>query len=166
MKLAYFLAMDKLMTASLAVLLALVSTGSLFAHHSIVNFDTTMPVRLKGTVVRFHEINPHSFIYLEAAGPDGQSRRWAVEGPSAFQLKRMGIATDFLKPGTIIEVCGYLHKENVVWQIATTEERAVNLAGRLLNAEMMVTPDGKELSWGDYGAHKCFAPGYRDQHSR
>jgi hypothetical protein len=78
----------------------------------------------------------------------------------------MGIATDFLKPGTIIEVCGYLHKDNVVWQIATPEAGGVSLAGRLLNAEMMVTPDGKERSWGDYGVHKCFAPGYRDQHSR
>lgn len=156
----------KRMTASLAVLLVLISAESLLAHHSIVNFDTTMPVRLKGTIVRFHEINPHSFIYLEAAGPDGQTRRWAVEGPSILQIKRMGLATDFLRPGTIIEVCGYLHKENVVWQIATTEAGAASLAGRLLNAEMMVMPDGKEQSWGDYGVHKCFAPGHRDQHSR
>jgi hypothetical protein len=158
--------MDKLMTASLAVLLALTSTEALLAHHSIVNFDTTTPVRLKGTIVRFHAINPHSVIYLDAPGPDGQIRRWAVEGPSIFQLTRMGIATDFLRPGTVIEVCGYLHKENVIWQIATTEAGAASLGGRLLNAETMVTPDGKEQSWGDYGAHKCFAPGYRDQHSR
>lgn len=165
MRPAYGLAMKR-MTASLAVLLVLISAESLLAHHSIVNFDTTMPVRLKGTIVRFHEINPHSFIYLEAAGPDGQTRRWAVEGPSILQIKRMGLATDFLRPGTIIEVCGYLHKENVVWQIATTEAGAASLAGRLLNAEMMVMPDGKEQSWGDYGVHKCFAPGHRDQHSR
>jgi hypothetical protein len=156
--------MKTVMTASLALLLALMSTGSLLAHHSIVDFDTSTPVRVKGTIVRFHGINPHSFIYLEAAGPDGQSRRWAVEGPSIFQLKRMGIATDFLRPGAVIEVCGYVHKENVVWQIA--EPNAMSLSGRLLNAESLVGPDGKEQSWGDYGAHKCFAPGYRDQHSR
>lgn len=158
--------MKKMMTALLAVLLAPMSAGSLLAHHSIANFDTTTPVRLKGTIVRFHEINPHSVIYLEAAGPDGHSRRWAVEGPSSFQLRRMGISTDFLRPGAIVEVCGYVHKENVIWQIATTEAGAVSLSGRLLNAEMIVTPDGKEQSWGDYGVHKCFAPGHRDQHSR
>ena len=152
--------------ASLALLLAFVTAGSVYAHHSIVDFDTTTPVRLKGTVVRFHEINPHSFIYLEAAGPDGRTRRWAVEGPSIIQLKRMGVATDFLTPGAVIEVCGYLHKENVVWQIATPEAGAASLSGRLLNAESLTTPDGKEQSWGDYGTHKCFAPGYRDQHSR
>jgi hypothetical protein len=158
--------MNKLMTASLAVLLTLLSAASLAAHHSIASFDTTTPVRLKGTIVRFHEINPHSFIYMEAPGPDGQSRRWAVEGPSSFQLKRMGIGTDFLRPGAVIEVCGYLHKENVIWQIATPEANGASLAGRLLNAETMVMPDGKERSWGDYGAHRCFAPGYRDQHSK
>jgi len=27
-------------------------------------------------------------------------------------------------------------------------------------------PDGQERSWGDYGAHKCFAPGHHDQHSQ
>ena len=151
-------------TAWLVVCATLISAESLVAHHSIVNFDTTTAVRVKGTIVRFHEINPHSFIYLEAAGPDGQTRRWAVEGPSIFQLKRMGIATDFLRPGAVIEVCGYIHKENVVWQIA--EPNAVSLSGRLLNAELLVGPDGKEQSWGDYGAHKCFPPGHRDQHSR
>jgi hypothetical protein len=161
----YGVAMKEMMT-SLALVLALMPTGSLLAHHSIVNFDTTAAVRVKGTIVRFHEINPHSFIYLDAPGPDGTTRRWAVEGPAIFQLKRMGIATDFLRPGATIEVCGYLHKENVIWQIASTEPRAQSLGGRLLNAETMVTPDGKELSWGDYGAHKCFAPGHRDQHSR
>ena len=154
----------KTTTVWLAVCATLISAESLVAHHSIVNFDTTTPVRVKGTIVRFHEINPHSFIYLEAAGPDGQKQRWAVEGPSIFQLKRMGIATDFLRPGAVIEVCGYVHKENVVWQIA--EPNAVSLSGKLLNAETLVGPDGKEQSWGDYGAHKCFAPGYRDQHSR
>lgn len=156
----------KKMTGWLAVLAALISAQSLRAHHSIANFDTTTAVRVKGTIVQFHQINPHSFIFLEGAGPDGQIRRWAVEGPSIFQIKRTGLATDVLKPGTVVEVCGYLPKETVIWQIATTEPNAVSLAGRLLNAEMLVTADGREQSWGDYGVHKCFASGYRDQHSK
>ena len=158
--------MKKLLAGWLIVVAALVSGEPIAAHHSLANFDTTTPIRLKGTIVRFHEINPHSFLYIEVTGEDGQVRRWAVEGPPIRQIGRMGFATDALKPGTVIEVCGYAPKENTVWQIASTAPGAVSMAGRLLDAEMLVLADGKEQSWGDYGVHKCFSPGYRDLHSR
>ena len=151
-------------TAWLAVVVALVPAGSVLAHHSLASFDTTTAVRVKGTILRFHEINPHTFIYLEQKDADGAVHRWAVEGPSIVQLKRSGFATAVLTPGTVVEVCGYLPKEPIVWQIASADG-ATSLSGRLLNAELMVMPDGREQTWGDYGAHKCFAPGHTDQHS-
>ena len=138
--------------------------GSLTAHHSLSNHDTTTPVRVKGTVVRVHLINPHSFILLDQTDADGARQRWAVEGPAVFQMGRRGMASDILKPGDEIEVCGYLPKERTIWQIAAGAE-AVSLAGRLITAELLVMPDGREQSWGDYGFHRCFPPGHRDQHS-
>ena len=78
--------MKKMMTGRLTVLLALISTASGLAHHSLANHDTTKAVRVKGTIVQVNLINPHSFIYLEEKTPEGQIRRWAVEGPSVFQL--------------------------------------------------------------------------------
>jgi len=157
--------MKKKTAVSLAVVLALISAGSLLAHHSLVNYDTTKAVRVKGTIVEFHQINPHSFIFLDERGTEGQTRRWAVEGPSVLQLKRKGFANDVLKAGDVVEVCGYASKEAIIWQIASADNSRTSLSGRLLNAEMMVMPDGKQQSWGDYGVHKCFAPGYTDQHS-
>jgi hypothetical protein len=153
------------MTGWLVVLVALLQAGSLLAHHSLANHDTTKPVRVKGTIVQFHPINPHSFIYLEEKGADGQTRRWAVEGPSALQLTRRGLEKS-LKPGDVVEVCGYAPREALMWQIASADPKAVSLAGRLITAELLVMPDGQEQSWGDYGFHHCFAPGYRDQHSK
>jgi hypothetical protein len=158
--------MKQTMTRWFAVLVWLVPGGSLLAHHSLARFDITQAVRVKGTVVRFQPINPHSFLFLDETGADGTSRRWAIEGPSIFQLTRRGVAQDELKPGDVVEVCGYLPKEPVIWQIAGTDPGAPTTAGRLLNAEVLVMPDGREQSWGDYGAHKCFAPGYKDFHSR
>jgi len=158
--------MKKLLAGWLVVVAALIAAEPLAAHHSLASFDTTTPIRLKGTIIRFHEINPHSFLYLEVPDEKGQIQRWAVEGPAIFQLQRRGFATDALKPGTVIEVCGYAPKEPTIWQIASTAPGSVNLAGRLLDAEMLVLADGKEQSWGDYGVHKCFSPGYRDVHSR
>ncbi len=98
--------MKRMTTGWLAVLMTLVSAGSLLAHHSLTNFDTTKAVRVKGTIVQINQINPHSFIYLDEKGTDGQTRRWAVEGPSVIQLNRNGVAKS-LKPGDVVEVCGY-----------------------------------------------------------
>lgn len=157
--------MKRMTTGCLALVLALVSAGSLLAHHALTNYDTTKAVRVKGTIVQFNQINPHSFIFLDEKNAEGQTRRWAVEGPSVLQLKRTGFAKDVLKPGDVVEVCGYAPKEAIVWQIASADGSATSLSGRLINAELLVMPDGKQQSWGDYGVHKCFAPGYADQHS-
>jgi hypothetical protein len=156
--------MKTMMTGVFTVLVALVSTTSVLAHHSLANHDTTKAVRVKGTIVQVNLINPHSFIYLEEKTTEGQIRRWAVEGPSTIQLQRMGVGVDALKPGVVIEACGYLPKEATMWQIESPS--GVSLAGRLLTGEVLVLPDGREQSWGDYGFHKCFADGFRDQHSK
>jgi hypothetical protein len=159
--------MKQMKAGWLAAFVLLLSAGSVMAHHSLANHDTTTAVRVKGTVLQVHRINPHSFIFLEQPlNADGARQRWAVEGPSAVQLARRGQAQDIPKPGDVIEVCGYVPKERTMWQIASTDSQAVNLAGRLITAELLVMPDGREQSWGDYGFHKCFAPGYQDQHSK
>ena len=158
--------MTKIRTGWLAALLVLAPAGSLIAHHSLANFDTTTAVRVKGTVVRVHLINPHSFIYLEEKLPDGVIRRWAIEGPSAFQINRGGRQGDVPMPGANIEVCGYVPKEATVWQIQNPDRHGTSMAGRLITAELLVISDGEQRSWGDYGVHKCFDPAYRDQHSR
>ena len=155
----------KKIIARWAVALVLASAGSLLAHHSLAKYDTTKAVRVKGTIVQFHQMNPHSFIFLDQKGTDGQTQRWAAEGPSIGQLNRSGFAKDVLKPGDVVEVCGYAPKEPIVWQIARADSQ-ISTSGRLINAEVLVMPDGKQQSWGDYGVHKCFAPGYTDQHSR
>ena len=156
------------MTRLLAIALAaaaLLTPAALTAHHSLANYDTTTAVRVKGTVVQVQRINPHSIIFLDGTATDGTTRRWAVEGPSLFQIERNGLAKDMVKPGDVVEACGYLPKEPIVWQTASPDGTS-SVAGRLLNGELLVLPDGREQSWGDYGVHKCFAPGHRDQHSK
>lgn len=155
--------MQKMM---IVVLVALVPAGSLLAHHSLGNFDITKAVRVKGTVVEVHQINPHSFIFLNQIDTEGVSRRWAVEGPSVLQLRRQGFASDALKPGDVVEVCGYVPKEALLRQIARADTSAASPAGRLLNGETLMMPDGTEQNWGDYGVHLCFESGFKDRHSR
>src|SRR5262245_6610321 len=105
--------MKKMTRGSLAALVVLASAGSLLAHHSLANYDTTKAVHVKGTVVLFQQVNPHSVILVEEKGENGQTQRWAVEGPANLQLNRRGVAKDFLKAGDVIEVCGYVTKSGV-----------------------------------------------------
>src|SRR4029434_4610006 len=107
--------MRKMTTGWLAILVALASAGSLLAHHSVATYDTTKPVRVKGTIFQFEQINPHSIIFLDEKGVDGQNHRWAIEGPSVSHVTRSGFKKDVLKAGDVVEVCEYMPKEKFIW---------------------------------------------------
>jgi hypothetical protein len=165
----------KKMIAGWAAAAMLVSVGSLVAHHSLTQFDTTTGVTVRGTIVLFERINPHSFIFVDEKGKDGEMRRWAIEGPSINQLTRMGIDKDILKTGDVIEACGYVMKGGVQSQrTISTEPISASLKGKIpssvsgqvLTAELLVMPDGKQQKWSDYGHHRCFGQDYKDMHSK
>src|SRR5215831_17711305 len=160
--------MKKMIAASLSTIIVLASAGSLVAHHALGQFDTTTAVRVKGTIAWFERVNPHSILFVDQKGADGQIQRWAVDGPSALQLKRMGIDIQTLKVGDVVEVCGYATKEGVESQRTVFSEPVSlslqKMSGRRLNGELLVMPDGRKQSWSDYGHHKCFGPDYHDIH--
>jgi uncharacterized protein DUF6152 len=157
----------KKMRATLAAIAVLASAGSLAAHHSLAQFDTATPVRVKGRVVSFERVNPHSIIFLDQTTQDGQIQRWAVDGPGPNQLDRMGVEKDILKAGDVIEVCGFVTKEGISSQRTLQKSASVslnsstpNMAGRALNGHLLVMPDGKRRFWSDYGhLEKCLNPG-------
>ena len=151
----------KHVTAALIVaLLVLASPGALTAHHSLVQFDTTAPLWIKGKVVRFDRVNPHSRIFLEQTKADGQTERWAVEGPNLLQLGRMGIAEDFLKAGDVIEVCGFVLKADGIFQSAPPNPASPALTGRPISGHLLVLTGDKRWFWSDYGVlEKCLRPG-------
>ena len=154
--------MKKVMTAWTLAIAALAWSVTLAAHHSLVQFDTTTPGWVKGTVVRFDRVTPHARIYLDQTREGGQTQRWAVDGPPANNLARMGIDQDFLKAGDVIEVCGFPLKEEVASQRATPQSSSAPnvLSGRPLSGHLLVMPDGKRRFWSDYGVlEKCLLPG-------
>ncbi|PYQ80547.1 MAG: hypothetical protein DMG03_22450 [Acidobacteria bacterium] len=82
------------------------------AHHAFGGeFDPNRPVLLKGTVTKIEWVNPHAWIHVEVAKPDGTKEEWMVEGGTPNTLLRRGITKDTLKPGTEIVVDGYQAKD-------------------------------------------------------
>ena len=162
---------EKKIAAAIATILTLALAGPLAAHHSLSDFDTTTAVRVKGVIVLFDRVNPHSILFVDEERASGQIQRWAVDGPGALQLTRMGIDKEAFKAGDVIEVCGYVTRPGVESQ-RTVSMEPINLgglksiSGRRLTGEVLVSPDGQKRQWLDYGAHKCFGPDYHDLHTK
>jgi hypothetical protein len=47
---------------------------------------------------------------LEERTADANTQRWAIEGPSALALNRVGFSPDPFKAGDVIDVCGFALK--------------------------------------------------------
>ena len=112
---------------------ALAAAFPVLAHHSFsAEFDASKPVTLEGTVVKMDWVNPHSWLYLDVKGPDGQIQHWSVEGGSPSVLLRNGWNRNSLPEGTRIIVHGHMSKDGAY--------RA--------NSSDIQFPDGRKLDSG------------------
>ncbi len=97
---------------------AAVVLGALFlattlaqAHHSFsAVYDGNKPITLRGTVSKLGWSNPHSHIYVDVKGPDGEVVTWEIESAGASNLLRAGLRVeDFVGAEVIIK--GFLSKD-------------------------------------------------------
>jgi hypothetical protein len=108
MKMKWFLG-----TLALAAVGLAVYTAPVVAHHAFgAEFDRDAPIKLEGRIVRLEWVNPHSWIHIEVAKPDGTTERWAVEGGTPNTLLRQGLRRECLTPGTVLIVDGYMAKDH------------------------------------------------------
>jgi Family of unknown function (DUF6152) len=125
------------MRTMLAVVVAgvclLLTAGPARAHHAFSSeFDVKKPLTLKGTVVKWEMINPHSWFHIEVKDPDGTVVEWMVEGGSPNSLIRQGVTKNSIQIGMLLTIEGYQAKD------ATNKAVGRNF----------VLPDGKRLFVG------------------
>lgn len=75
------------------------------AHHSVLGFDGTRPVTLRGVVADVVWSNPHTYISVDVV--DGAERgRWLIESESPVVLQRLGWTKATVQPGDRIVSVG------------------------------------------------------------
>jgi len=112
-----------------------------WAHHAFAaEFDSSKPIKLKGTVTIMEWINPHAWIHIDVKGEDGKVSPWMIEAAAPNSLLRRGFTKNSLPVGTEILVEGYQAKDEA--------KRA--------NGSIITFADGRKLfigsSAGDPGA--------------
>lgn len=104
-----------------------------FGHHAFAaEYDSTKPVKMKGTFTKMEWINPHSWIYMDVQDADGKVVSWKCEALPPNALYRGGWRRDSLKPGAEIVVEGFLAKDGTptMWtRVVTTAEGRRMFAG-------------------------------------
>jgi len=102
----------------------------LFAHHGSSVYDGKKLTTLRGTVVDYKFMNPHTELVLDVKDASGKLQRWTTEATSLVTMSRLGWTKNMFKAGDKITVTGNATKNG-------------SYAMRL---RTVVAPDGKEYT--------------------
>ena len=76
-----------------------------WAHHAFsAEFDSSKPIKLRGTVTKMEWINPHAWIHIDVKSEDGTVSPWMIEAAAPNSLLRRGFTKNSLLAGMEILV--------------------------------------------------------------
>jgi len=118
-----------LITLGVAIVAVWAVTMPALAHHGGAAFDQTDRITFSGTVTELRFANPHVLIFFDVKTEAGATEQWSGWLTAPNKLARAGWTKRTLNPGDEITIAGSRHKGG----------------SHILQIEMLVGPDGKEL---------------------
>ena len=132
-----------LLAARFTVAIVAVALGSVeaLAHHSTSYFSKELKdvVKIQGRVVRWEFRSPHSQIYVETKGANGEAVVWRFDTTPAAWLVREGWSKDSLSVGDVVTAEGFpLVGQPYAWLGKITKQDGT----KLLPQRSTATPPG------------------------
>src|ERR1700751_3908671 len=127
--------MSKRLVSALTMILGLLVSVPLFAHHGSASFATDKKVTLKGTVTRWVYASPHLLLMLDVKGEKREVTHWVLQSQAPTVMSPSGYRKDSFKPGDEVTV-------------PASEARNGKPIGRIIDA---TTADGTKLGRGPAG---------------
>jgi hypothetical protein len=156
----------RVITGTLIALILAGAPRAASGHHGIVNFDMNREIEVTGTVTRLAFVNPHSWLYFDVTGTDGQVTSWRCELRGATVLRRSGWTPDMFAAGTRVTVTGAPDRfEANTCYLGTAvfgDGRRVDRYGQITqsaaaaapSARPLRTPDGRPNLSGEWAAEQ------------
>jgi len=123
----------------LGALGVLPASGAL-AHHGIANFDLNKDIELTGVITQLAFVNPHSWLYLNVTGANGEVTPMRCEMRSATVLKRSGWTEEMLAAGQTVKVTGAPDRHDphacYLGTITLADGRSMDRYGQLQKPEL------------------------------
>jgi hypothetical protein len=79
-------------------------SAATLGHHGTSTYDMNTEISLTGTVKEWTFESPHSWLWLNAASPQGTNEEWSIESAPPSYLSRQGWSASTLKAGERITI--------------------------------------------------------------
>ena len=91
---------------TLAILSLAILSGTAFAHHSLLTYDTSDVVEFEGEVTDVFWRNPHVRLIVRSVDEAGSERIWTAEGAPVNTMERAGIDQALVAVGEHVRLAG------------------------------------------------------------
>ena len=120
------------------------------AHHGTsAHFDHDKEINVEGVVTEMKFVNPHSYLYFDVIDDSGEVVPWRCEMVEAGTLRRAGLTSEILAPGTVVRVNGQpARRENAVCYLETmtlTDGTTISHRGQIGRGGASFTPSAATL---------------------
>jgi hypothetical protein len=101
----------------LAAAVSVLAAHIAFAHHSPAAYDITSQVIVEGTLAKLDWTNPHIYLTVETAGPNGQRVLQQVESVSIPSAQSTGLKRELLTVGSAVSVRAHPNRRGVGYTV-------------------------------------------------